>query len=398
MAATIDEWLAMLDSPQADRDYRPGHERMLALLAELSLRQPRLRIRVAGTNGKGSTCNMLAAALSACGLRVGLYTSPHLFRFNERIRVDGMPIEDAQLLHDLAELVPLARRIDASYFETATALALRHFSRTAVDVEILEAGVGARLDATTAVPADMALITPIGMDHQAWLGESLAQIGWEKGHALCGCRWTVSAEQMAEVAEVLLPFHPNLHWAHTGDFTLSLALSGAHQRINAAVVWRALQLLAAESELPIDPTKAALAMQSVQVAGRLQRIDGDRAHIWLDAAHNRHAIEAIAPALPGLSACFRAIFVFTREDRSLVDALPLLRPHGRILVGTEREAGSGFDRCYPTIEAALAAELADDEGGDYLVLGSFITVAATARWLQASGFSGQVHQSEIVQS
>jgi len=172
---TIDQWLEQLGQPAADRDYKPGHERMHDLLAPLAetnqLKQPKLRIRIAGTNGKGSTAFMLANALQACGLKVGLYTSPHILQFNERIRINGEPVSDTALLQGIEQLMPRALEIGASYFETATALALKQFSDLEVDVEILEAGVGARLDATTAVEADVALITPIGLDHQGWLGE-----------------------------------------------------------------------------------------------------------------------------------------------------------------------------------------------------------------------------------
>ncbi|PIQ34468.1 MAG: hypothetical protein CO186_11985 [Zetaproteobacteria bacterium CG_4_9_14_3_um_filter_49_83] len=162
-----------MGQPAADRDYRPGHERMLALLHHFPAGQPKLRIRVAGTNGKGSTSNFVAAALQALGYRVGLFTSPHISQFNERIRINGEPVADELLAEKLSQMVPTALEIGASYFEVATALALRCFAEAAIEVEVFEAGVGARLDATTALPSDLALLTPIGLDHQAWLGDTL---------------------------------------------------------------------------------------------------------------------------------------------------------------------------------------------------------------------------------
>ncbi|MDX8398072.1 MAG: bifunctional folylpolyglutamate synthase/dihydrofolate synthase, partial [Mariprofundaceae bacterium] len=189
---SIDSWLAQLGQPNADRDYKPGHERMLDLLKPLTCTRPKLRIRIAGTNGKGSTAFMLAAGLQAAGLKVGLYSSPHVLSFNERIRINGAEISDQALLTLLTGIMPIALDVGASYFEVATALALQHFSQTEVDVEILEAGVGARLDATTAVTADMALITPIGLDHEAWLGNTILQVAQEKSYALKGCRWALS--------------------------------------------------------------------------------------------------------------------------------------------------------------------------------------------------------------
>ncbi|MDX8405348.1 MAG: bifunctional folylpolyglutamate synthase/dihydrofolate synthase, partial [Mariprofundus sp.] len=155
---------------------------MQAVIAATALHRPQLRIRVAGTNGKGSTASMLAAALQSSGLSVGLYTSPHLLCFNERIRLQGVPVADDVLYGAMQRLMPIALQAGASYFETATALALDIFANAGVDVEILEAGVGARLDATTAVAADMALLTPIGLDHQAWLGDSVAAVASEKAY------------------------------------------------------------------------------------------------------------------------------------------------------------------------------------------------------------------------
>jgi len=180
-STNIEPWLKQLGLPAADRNYQPGHARMRSLLEQVKLATPTLRIRIAGTNGKGSTAFMLSRTLADYGLKTGLYTSPHIHQFNERIRINGLPISNAELVSRLENLIPKVLEIGASYFEMATTLALCFFSDSRVDVEILEAGVGARLDATTSVPADMALLTPIGLDHQNWLGESLSDIAREKG-------------------------------------------------------------------------------------------------------------------------------------------------------------------------------------------------------------------------
>ncbi|TLS75760.1 bifunctional folylpolyglutamate synthase/dihydrofolate synthase [Mariprofundus erugo] len=367
-----------MGQPSADRDYLPGHERMHALLAATSRHRPRLRIRVAGTNGKGSTSNMLAAALQAAGLTVGLYTSPHLLRFNERIRINGVPLTDAALLGGLERIMPVALAAGGSYFEVATALALDAFARAAVDVEILEAGVGARLDATTAVPADMALLTPIGLDHQAWLGDTLRAIASEKAYAMDGCRWSISAPQADEVAAVFQAFHPSfqscdvLHWPE-------LAMSGAHQQVNASLAYAAVQQL--QSLFPeLDLACARQAIAGCRVAGRLQSLQVGAAQVWLDAAHNRHAIEALLPSLPALADPFDAILVFTREDRSLEDELALLSPLAKKVVYRRGDAGGDTHAAV----TALQQELAAHPGGSFLVLGSFITVAAVLRAYTAS--------------
>jgi len=366
----IEAWLAELGNPSADRDYRPGHARMLALLDRLACRQPALRIRIAGTNGKGSTAFMLAAALQSAGLKVGLYTSPHILAFNERIRINGTPVDNDALLAGLSRIMPTALEIGASYFETATALALDQFSQAAVDVEILEAGVGARLDATTAPPADMALITPIALDHQNWLGDTIAQIAGEKAHVMQGCRFSISAPQSDAVASVLRRTNPGICFCDSASTWAQLAAPGRHQQINASLAWTAMQQL--RQVMPtIDPAAARQAIAGCVVPGRLQHLRIGQADVWLDAAHNRHAVEALLPSLQSLADPFDAILVFTREDRSLADCLPLLAPYAEHIISNDQQA-------LPPAEA-LQSAISRNREGKFLVLGSFTTVAAILR-------------------
>jgi len=367
----IDDWLSQLGQPSADRDYKPGHERMLALLEPLHCTRPALRIRIAGTNGKGSTAFMLAAALQAAGLKVGLYTSPHILQFNERIRINGQPISDSDLHALLETIMPIALDVGASYFEVATALTLQHFSQSQVDVEILEAGVGARLDATTAVDADMALITPIGLDHEVWLGDSIASVAEEKAYALHDCKWGISAPQTAEVSDILLQHHENLQF--TEPFDLPCLMAGKHQQGNAALAYTALNTLCEYDVIHADKNILKQATSQAVAPGRLQYIQHQQAHIWLDAAHNRHAIEALLPSLPELANPFDAILVYTRDDRSLSNELELLRPFTKQLID-QNTADSP--------EQALQHILEDNPTARILVLGSFITVAAALTWLK----------------
>jgi dihydrofolate synthase/folylpolyglutamate synthase len=372
---SIEGWLEQLGLPAADRDYRPGHARMQAMLAEHALRRPGLRIRVAGTNGKGSTATMLAAALQASGYRVGLYTSPHLYRFHERIRIGGEAADDAMLASRLERLMPGALAIGASYFEVATALALACFSEAGVDVEILEAGVGARLDATTAVPADAAVLTPIGLDHQAWLGDTLAAIAGEKAWVMDGCRLALSAAQVPEVLDVLQCRRPDLALLEPAHIEAmpSPRMAGAHQRRNAALAWRMVQLLG-ESGMIVPGSGALAAIADVALPGRLQPRHWGGRRVWLDAAHNMHAIEALLPSLRAL-APFAAILVLTRQDRDLSDAAPLLRPLTRHLV-----IGRGNDA--EAVVRELEAHVASGEAGDVLVMGSFVTLSLASAWLE----------------
>ncbi len=379
-SVSVESWLSKLGQPASDRDYRPGHARMRKLLEHLKLTTPRLRIRIAGTNGKGSTAHMLNQALMCAGLRVGLYTSPHIHEFNERIRVNSIPIDRTTLLSGLESLVPVALRVSASYFELATVIALHYFSSRSVDVEILEAGVGARLDATTAVPADMALITPIGLDHQDWLGESLSRIAREKAYAMDGCRWSISAPQTPEVANILQAYNPGLEIISQATDFHGLAAYGSHQKINASLACSAVGRLKDTGWFSIDLARARKAIAETGIPGRMQHVQWGKRQIWLDAAHNEHAIRALLPDLKGLADPFDAIFVFPRPDRNLGQALDLLRPYCRRII-TPRWLDSPSSACYETVDEALDMELPHPDHGRYLVLGSFTSVAAADAWL-----------------
>jgi len=373
---SIESWLEQLGQPSADRDYKPGHARMHDLLEPLHLKRPKFRIRIAGTNGKGSTATMLANALQACDLKVGLYTSPHIHNFNERIRINGEPISNEALLSLIEAMMPTALKVGASYFEMATALALKHFSDSHVDVEVLEAGVGARLDATTAVDADMALITPIGLDHQAWLGDTIESVAGEKAYVADGCTMVLSAIQLNVVMPILKQHAHNLDVIEP-DGSLSLSMQGNHQRQNAALAFNAAKCLLEQGLIDGSVERIKEAIESTIVPGRLQMVKFGEATIWLDAAHNHHAVEALLPMLKELN--LDSIMVFTREDRDLSDSLELLRDCAERVVG---DKGDGLDQVFRSAVDALKHELGKKPGGNHLVLGSFITVAAALNWME----------------
>ncbi|RMG91218.1 MAG: bifunctional folylpolyglutamate synthase/dihydrofolate synthase [Zetaproteobacteria bacterium] len=371
--STIDALLQQLEKPAADRCYLPGHERMHTLLRAVRLNRPALRIRIAGTNGKGSTAWFMASALQATGLQVGLFTSPHLQSFNERLRINLQPIQDQELRCVAGQLIERAMRIGASYFEMATAMALAWFSARKVDVEILEAGVGARLDATTAVPADMALITPIGLDHCDWLGDDLHQIAWEKAHVMKDCRIFLSINQDAGAARALRQYQPGLSFVNTEPWP-DLICAGEHQWQNASLAWQALHVLAHKGIIPLRPDAWRSAMTSLNIPGRLQCHKLAECEIWLDAAHNLHAVESLLPWLKTRS--WDAILVFTREDRNLDEAVPKLLPHCRRLIGPCKP----WPTTAPNVQAALEQEF--KRGTRHLlIMGSFTTVAKALDWL-----------------
>lgn len=344
---------------------------MLELLAGMEPFRPRLRIRIAGTNGKGSTAFMLAAALQAHGLKVGLYTSPHILSFNERIRINGEPVANTALLASLDRIMPVAKAAGASYFETATALALDQFRLANVDVEILEAGVGARLDATTAIPADLAVITPIALDHQDWLGDHITAIADEKSYVMKDCSMAISAPQDPDVEAVLRAFNPDMRVCAIDPSWPPLAVPGQHQQGNASLALACCQQLQSRIAT-LDLDLARRAITRCHVPGRLQQIHIGQAQIWLDAAHNHHAVAALLPSLPALADPFDAILVFTRQDRSLADALPLLEPFTRQLISNDTSAHQTDQLATDALQQAIQQHPA----GRFLVLGSFTTVAA----------------------
>ena len=316
---------------------------------------------------------MLAAALQACGFKVGLYSSPHILEFNERIRINGRPVLPQQLWQSLEVLMPVALEVGASYFETATALALDQFSRAQVDVEILEAGVGARLDATTAITADMALITPIGLDHQNWLGDTLADIAAEKAYIMQGCQHSISAPQHDVVTSVLRAFNAEIDFSPSPEGWHALRAVGQHQQSNAALAWAAIEHLAAQYSFDLHLARNAIL--HCHIPGRLECIHINNATVWLDAAHNSHAVEALLPSLPSIAESFDAILVFTREDRSLHAMLPQLQAYTSRLISNDT---------VKTLHStqALQYEIKRQPHGCFLVLGSFTTVAAIMKSVQ----------------
>ena len=182
---------------------RPGLERIDALLEALGRPERTYTIaQIGGTNGKGSVAAMLAAILRSDGRRVGLYTSPHLVSFRERIRVDAEPISEDALADGVEALGTLIARLDASVFEATTALALDHFAREAVDVAVLEVGLGGRYDSTTVGTPAVCVVTSIDLDHQDYLGHTLAEIATDKSHII-RAGVAVAAAQAPEVAAVL---------------------------------------------------------------------------------------------------------------------------------------------------------------------------------------------------
>ena len=189
-----------------------GLENPKRLLREYLAYPPRRTkvIHVAGTNGKGSTCAFIESVARATGTRTGLFSSPHLVRYNERIRVSGVEIDDDEIASHLTALRELVAEWEShpTFFELSLALALKHFSERGCELVILETGMGGRLDATTAVPADVAVLTPISLDHQQWLGETIAEIAAEKAAIIVPRKKVFSSPQLAPAPAPSAPSVP----------------------------------------------------------------------------------------------------------------------------------------------------------------------------------------------
>jgi len=306
-----------------------GLERVAGLLAKLGNPQRALPpvLHVAGTNGKGSTCAFLRAALEAAGLKVHAYTSPHLVRFNERIRLAGRLIEDAALAEILAEVFEAAGEMELSFFEATTAAAFLAFARTPADACIVEVGLGGRLDATNVIEAPLVCgVAQLGHDHHAFLGDTLEGIAGEKaGIAKAGAPLVtlsypealeaVIRERAEGVGAIWLPrgraWHAELRDGrlHYGDRDGSLdlplpRLAGEHQAVNAAL---AVAMLRHQSVLTVPDSALRAAMGWAEWPARLQLLSPGpvrdllpkEAELWLDGAHNPAAARAVADHFRG---------------------------------------------------------------------------------------------------
>lgn len=301
-----------------------GLERIAALLERLGNPQHALPpvFHVAGTNGKGSTCAFLRAAMEAAGLSVHVYTSPHLVRFNERIRIAGTLIDDATLAAHLGEVLDQADGIAPSFFEATTAAAFLAFSRTPADASIIEVGLGGRLDATNVIERPLVCgIAHLGIDHEAFLGSDIVGIAGEKagiakrGRPLVTQSYTNPVEQkIAETAKQHgaewiargrdwrgAPYRGQLHYRdHDTLLRLPLpALAGPHQADNALL---AIAMLRHQRTLDVPEAALRAAMGWADWPARLQRLEPGPltaalppgTEIWLDGGHNVLAAEALA--------------------------------------------------------------------------------------------------------
>jgi dihydrofolate synthase / folylpolyglutamate synthase len=284
-----------------------GLENTLKLAALAGNPQTQLRfIHVAGTNGKGSTCAMLESIYRAAGLRVGLFTSPHLVSFRERIQVNRQLIPESEVVRLVEELRAANRESETTLFEFATVMALKFFAEQKCDLVIWETGLGGRLDATNIVTPLVSVITNIAFDHQQWLGDTLGKIATEKAGIIKPGVPVVTAtdapEALAVIEKIAKEKNAPLKVVTMDDVpsrlagTLAPPLPGEHQKLNAALALATVDAL--QKQIPVPDEQIRVGLAGVNWPGRLQLIIKETGgKILLDGAHNEAGVRALGETL-----------------------------------------------------------------------------------------------------
>lgn len=396
----------------AQKPIQLGLERVVQVWHALGGKQPPVTILVGGTNGKGSCCALLDSILRSAGYQVGLYTSPHLLSFRERIRIDGVMVSDEALGATFQRIARTQGAEALTQFELDTLVAIEIMNEANIDVAILEVGMGGRLDAVNIIDADAALVTNIDLDHQEWLGETREVIALEKaGIYRTGCPAVLGDPQVpASLLRYAEEQGVNL-CCQGRDFRFSVgenswdwqgrdgmleglpfpALQGRHQFLNAAAVLQLLQLM--NERLPIAETAIRQGLEKVVLPGRFQFIPGQPA-VLIDVAHNPQAVRALAEYLretfPGRR--IRAIFAIMRDKdiakvvqgiADLVSAwylAPLAIPRAATVTEllpliTELTAAPVNHSFANVTEAYMAAQQDAADADLIVVFGSFFLVA-----------------------
>jgi dihydrofolate synthase/folylpolyglutamate synthase len=404
---SLSDWLDYLERLHP-KTIELGLERVNQVKARLQLNPSIPIITVGGTNGKGSTCAMLEAILSAAGYRTGLYTSPHLLRYNERVRIAGEEASDPVLCEAFAAVEAVRGEISLSYFEFGTLAAMWLFQQQKVDVAILEVGLGGRLDAVNAFDADCAIVTSVDLDHMDYLGDNRESIGWEKAGIFRSGKPAVCADaspprrlldHAAQIGANLkligkdFEAHSELsQWqfvSHEG-WRLALpfpALRGSYQLDNASACLAALEAL--RERLPVTPDDIRRGLLEATVPGRFQVLPG-RPAVILDVAHNPHAARALAANLREMGQGGRTIAVFAMlADKDIDGVIAALsdvidlwlvsgidHPRGMSARALAAHVAGAAHEVFPDIAAAFrhACQIAG-ESDRIAAFGSFHTVA-----------------------
>ena len=413
----LSSWLERIERLHA-RPIDLGLDRVRRVAERLGLRLDVPTIIVAGTNGKGSTCAMLDSMLRAAGYRVGLYTSPHLLRFNERARINGIDAGDDALIAQFEAVEHARADTTLTYFEYTTLAILLLFSQSKLDAIVLEVGLGGRLDAVNIVDADVSIVTSIAIDHADYLGATRELIGSEKAHVYRAGRPAICSDpeppqslldHAHAIGADLWRFGRDFNyqgdrqqWAYAGRHLrrASLpypALRGANQLLNASGALAALEAL--ESRLPVSQQAVRQGLLTVQLPARFQVIPG-RPAIVLDVAHNPHAAAVLAQNLDMMGFYPRTHAVFGMlhdKDIGAVSARvgdrvdhwyvgPTMGARGASAASIAQQIKAVMPAASTTQHASIAEALASarehaNADDRILAFGSFVSVAEVLRTL-----------------
>lgn len=406
------QWLEQLHPSTIDL----GLERVQQVWQRMSLDFGDTQIViVGGTNGKGSTVTMLGNILLAAGYTVGAYTSPHLLRYNERVCVNGKPVDDDALCSAFAAIEAVRGDVSLSYFEFGTLAALHYFASCQPDFMILEVGLGGRLDAVNIMEPDVSILTNVALDHMDWLGTTREQIGFEKSGIFRSGKFAIYGEtdmpdsvreHAQKISARLLYNTEHYQWQSEGDEWSWQGLSGTCDQVtinalphvpfpldNAAAVIQALQYL--RGQFSVEDIRKGL--RATSLAGRFQSLQYQGHKVILDVAHNPHAAANLVRNIQTrLAGCKVQLVLGMLADKDSASVIQLLAPvvtqihaatlHGergssaKILYNHARQSGMLSVTCHETVAsafgAACAAAGASAETSVVVVTGSFFTVAA----------------------
>ena len=353
-------------------------------------------IHIAGTNGKGSTAAFLASMFMEAGYRTGLYTSPHLIRFTERIRIDGVEIPEERLVRYADSLRPTIELVHATFFEATTCIAFQYFADERVDIAIVETGLGGRVDSTNLLKPLVSIITTIAFDHQEYLGNTIKSIAREKGGIIKPGVPLVTGVSDPEALGVLrriaakrrAPFHL-VRGSHALPGGLRPGFSGPHQVLNARLAVTAVSLLHARNVAGrtfgrLDPAAVRRGLARVRLntglRARLEAWHGSK-RILLDVAHNPDGIRTLIDALPSSAKGGLVVVFGVMRDKDYVSMVNHLVPVSKTLIVVSPRTG----RALPTGELYLVARKA---GGNVRKAGSVRN--GVGRAMKAAGKSGCV--------
>lgn len=358
-------------------------------------------IHVAGTNGKGSVCAMMEMLIRGAGHRVGIFTSPHLVHYRERMKVNTLMVSEEKCAHYLTEIRRVCEKLPnhPTFFEITLAVAMRYFKEEGAEYIILETGMGGRLDATTAVPADLCVITPIGMDHSQWLGDTLEEIAKEKAGIMLPGVPVISAGQEEDAKMVLLEEANEIRCPiEIIDEPLkgySIGIPGEHQKYNANLAVNAVHEVGIH--LNYDTVKECL--DHVYWPGRFENVGSEEMPVVLDGAHNPHAAKALAETWQTEFPNQKPTVIFGAvESKDVAGALKYLESIAERFIFTPvdsprsletsvlEEAAEDFENTSSVESFDQAFEFAKSHNSPILIAGSLFLIGQVKAMLENGSF------------